>query len=77
MATTSEATIRELDRRTGDGIEVALLWDSETGQLYVTVRDEQGPDAFAFEVPAGDALDAFSHPYGYLQSDRDQPALAA
>lgn len=77
MSTTSEATIRELDHRTGDGIEVALLWDSETGQVFVTVSDEQLQDAFAFEVPGADALDAFYHPYVYLQGDRDNQPLAA
>ena len=57
--------IRELDRRRGDGIDVALLWDSRTNRVLVAVEDEREGDSFELEVSAADALDAFRHPYAY------------
>jgi hypothetical protein len=64
--TTSEKAIRELDRRTSDGIDVRLLWNSVTDQVVVAVHDARTAQSFELPVPAGDALFAFHHPYGYV-----------
>jgi hypothetical protein len=56
---------RELDRRTGDGIVVTLLWDSVTGRVSVALDDTRAGDAYEFEIPAHEALAAFHHPYAY------------
>ncbi len=57
---------RELDRRTGDGIDVRLLWCQEDGRLTVAVADTQTGVAFELPVREGErALDVFHHPYAY------------
>ncbi len=65
FTTTNNSTIRELDRRTGDGIDVRLLWNPRTGEVAVSLRDERRGDAFAVAVRGCDALDAFRHPFAY------------
>jgi hypothetical protein len=57
---------RELDRRTGDGIEVRLLWCQNDGHVTVAVTDTKTGEAFDLPVREGDrALDVFRHPYAY------------
>ncbi|HEX6460611.1 MAG TPA: hypothetical protein VF032_16955 [Thermoleophilaceae bacterium] len=63
--TTNETQVRELDRRTSDGIEVRLLWNSQTDRVSVTVRDQRSGEGFELEVDSTDALAAFNHPYTY------------
>jgi hypothetical protein len=75
MCRTAEITIRELDRRTNDGIDVRLLWNSRTNRIFVGVDDARDGAAFEFEVEAARALDAFRHPYAY--AGHDDRALAA
>jgi hypothetical protein len=60
-----EPGLRELDQRTGDGVEVTLLWSERTGSVYVAVEDAHGHPGFCFAVDPEDALDAFRHPYAY------------
>ena len=59
---------RELDFRSNDGLEVALLWEPAANRLKVSVRDTKGGDDFEVEVSATEALDAFHHPYAYAAS---------
>lgn len=35
-------TLKELNYRAGEGLEVSLLWSPESGQLAVVVVDEAG-----------------------------------
>ncbi len=57
---------RELDRRTGDGIEVRLLWCQDDGRVTVAVSDTKTGVAFELPVREGErALDVFHHPYAY------------
>lgn len=62
---TPDKTIRELDCRTGDGINVRLLWNSLSDHVVVAVHDTRNDEAFAIQVAAADALLAFHHPYAY------------
>src|SRR5215207_5381691 len=55
---------RELDFRAVDGLEVALLWHTETNRLTVSVFDSKNDDDFEIEVSSSDAMDAFHHPRG-------------
>lgn len=71
------AVTRELDRRTSDGIDVALLWNPRANQILVSVVDERRGEAFQFEVAAPDALEAFHHPYAFAPPGQDDWALAA
>lgn len=69
--------IRELSHRMSDGIEVSLLWNTETNQVLVAVAEEQFGASFMFAAAAEDALDAFHHPYAYAAHGRCNDALAA
>jgi hypothetical protein len=56
---------RELDRRTGDGIEVQVLWPQNDGRVPVAVTDTE---AEAFELPVREGertLEVFHHPFAY------------
>ncbi len=72
-----ELAIRELDHRSGDGIDVRLLWNSRTNHVSIAVEDERSGEAFVLEVPGSDAREAFNHPYSYAQRGREDWALAA
>lgn len=57
--------LRELDQRSGNGLEVTLLWSPRSGSVYVCVQDDQTDTGFHYAVDPADALAAFRHPYGY------------
>lgn len=69
MFATPHSAIRELDHRTSDGVDVRLLWNSGTDQVFVAVEDQRSGELFEVTVPGADALDAFHHPYAYGASD--------
>jgi hypothetical protein len=59
-------TRRELSRRRSAGLEVVLYWCDRTSAVTVSVCDAGTGEAFEVEVAGADALDAFHHPYAYL-----------
>lgn len=73
MTTThSTPTLRELDHRVSDGIDVRLLWHPEDDRAIVAVSDAKTGDFFTVEVGENQrALDVFHHPYAYAP---DRPA---
>ncbi len=57
---------RELDSRYNThGERVTLVWDSETDTVEIELADGEGTIRTA-PVPAHRALDAFRHPYLYV-----------
>ncbi len=72
---TSERVIRELDRRTSDGIDVRLLWNPLADQVVLAVHDARTDESFELQVPAADALLAFHHPYAYASCPRTTDSL--
>lgn len=75
---TRHLTVRELDRRASDGIEVRLLWNSSTNGVSVAVEDERSGESFVIEVDGADAHAAFHHPYTFASRSRhDWESLAA
>ena len=58
-------TIRELAHRSAAGMDVSLMWDSETDEAFVVVIDEMHDEHFLVSVDDGNALDVFHHPYAY------------
>jgi hypothetical protein len=56
---------KELDFRSNDGVEIALLWRECDKRLIVEVIDTKLADAFRLEVEATEAIDVFQHPYAY------------
>jgi hypothetical protein len=55
----------ELDYRNADGIEVSLLWFSDTNDLKVSVHDSKNGIGFDIMAPPDKALDVFHHPFAY------------
>jgi hypothetical protein len=71
MTTNQTATLRELDHRVSDGIDVRLLWRPQDDRALVTVSDFKTGEAFTIEVgPDQRALDVFHHPFAYAASRR-------
>jgi hypothetical protein len=59
-------TLRELDHRSSDRIDVWLLWREHDNKVLVSVADEKSGDQFTIEVRDGERpLDVFNHPYAY------------
>ena len=59
---------KELDARSGNGIDVQLLWYPATGTVTVSVYDASRDHAFELAVEPARALDAFHHPYAFASS---------
>ncbi len=74
MRLTTETAIRELDSRSNDSIDVALLWNSQTHRVYLTVQDTRPGESFEFEADPADALAAFYHPYAYAYAGNRRAA---
>ncbi len=66
MNTTRDTAIRELDHRENGGIDVRLLWNSQTKLVSVAVEDERAGESFQLTVAGVDAFEAFQHPYAYV-----------
>jgi hypothetical protein len=57
---------RELDYRTANGVEVALLWHASGDFLSVLVSDARIGETFELVLDErDDAMDVFHHPYAY------------
>ena len=67
----------ELAYRSGDGIEVSLLWSRLTDRLTVLVGDLRTGESFDFSPPRNKALDAFHHPFAYAPDDAALATLAS
>lgn len=79
LAPPAQGPRRELARREGDGLDVALLW-AGGNDLVVCVRDERR--GAYFEIPAEPhlALDVYRHPFVYRDFstvDYEDSGLAA
>src|SRR5215203_1460235 len=62
-------SLRELDRRSNDRIDVRLLWHERNDRVMVVVADGKTGARFEIEVRDRDrALDVFHHPYAYAAS---------
>jgi hypothetical protein len=58
----------ELAKRSTDGLEVVLLWNSSSNRLKVAVSDERVCHHLDLEVAGAGALSAFYHPFAYAAS---------
>ena len=66
-ASVSEAR-RELARRAGGGIDVALYWNTADDSTSVEVWHHSSGVTLAFSVAREHALDAFYHPFAHVSS---------
>ena len=77
MPVESLASMRELDYRFINGLEVQLWWDSETACVWVSVRDAATGSQFLIEVRDGEQpLDVFHHPFAYAPRQQLGAVLA-
>ena len=67
----SHAACRELAYRNQNGLEVTLLWDPRSNEVFVVVIDQLDDGGFQLPISGHLALDAFRHPYAYAQSHDD------
>jgi len=65
MTTTAFTARRELARRSGNGVEVALYWSKTANRVTVEVFDARFGEGWEIEVDGRNALDAYNHPYVY------------
>ena len=68
MTTQNPQSMRELDSRSSDGIQVRLLWCQSTDRVFVSVNNNRTGEVFSVRVPEGErALNVFDHPYAYAE----------
>jgi hypothetical protein len=64
-------SMRELDGRQANGMDVRLLWHEADGSVFVAVDDHRTGEAFAVEVQQDERpLEVFNHPYVYAAPPR-------
>ena len=57
----------ELAERSNDGIEVRLLWRRGAEEVVLVLIDDRTGASFGVDVPGDRALDAFRHPFLYVE----------
>ena len=67
---------RELAHRSGDGLDVTLVWYPAPNQVGVRVTDARSGESFELRVDPASALDAFEHPFAYASGPAREPAGA-
>jgi len=60
----------ELNSRTDAGIEVTLLWDRNSGEVFIAVCDLRQDSESVIAVAPENAADAFQHPFAYLTAQQ-------
>ena len=69
MSTITAKSLFELSSRSGNGVDVALLWKQCDNTAIVVVVDHRTGEEFVLDVQENDnALDMFHHPYAYAAS---------
>jgi hypothetical protein len=71
MTADSLTSVRELDCRWINGIQVRLLWCQFDGRVSVAVMDTRSRESFRYDVADGERpLDVFYHPFAYATQHR-------
>lgn len=66
MTAETLTSIRELDSRVSNGVQIRLLWCQHDDSVWVSVIDTRNGEAFRCEVaPDERPLDVFAHPFAY------------
>ena len=66
-ATPRNRPIREIAHRANTFIEVTLLWRQADNSVLLRLVDVANGVEFELQIRPEHALDAFNHPYAYLQ----------
>lgn len=72
----SPAHVRELAHRSGDGLDVRLVWYPAPNHVGVRVADARSGEHFELRVDPAAALDAFEHPFAYAPATARETAGA-
>ena len=69
MSTTAatETVIHELARRVSGGLQVTLFRHTRNNSVAIELRHDAITEPISFRVPPDRALDAFHHPFAYLE----------
>jgi hypothetical protein len=67
---TTISQAKELDARSGNGIDVQLLWYPATNTVTVSVHDASRDHSFELAVEPARALEAFHHPFAFASFSR-------
>lgn len=71
MSPASLTSVRELDSRVTNRMQVRLLWNQNDGRLWVSVLDTREGYLFRVLVGADERpLDVFHHPFAYAAHHR-------
>jgi hypothetical protein len=62
----SRAGARELARRSSGTDEVLLVWYPVAERIELSICDRETGAGVHVDVPPGEAIDAFYHPYAYV-----------
>ena len=63
-----DTNLIELAERSNDGVEVRLLWDRGADEVVLEVYDDKTGTIIEVQVPRDRAMDAFRHPFVYVES---------
>jgi hypothetical protein len=63
VTATAATQWRQLARRTGDGVEVTLLWNRSVNRVKVAVSDERLCHFVDLDMVEADRLSAFREPF--------------
>jgi hypothetical protein len=69
------APARELAQRRSGTDEILLLWHPDGNRVELLVHNPHTCSGFLIEIAAGDAMDAFYHPYVYAARDESPPCV--
>ena len=58
----------EINYRQNQGLEITLLWDESSGEIFVAVYDSAEDSETVIPIPPEKASDAFLHPFAYMHA---------
>ncbi len=67
-STMHTSSVRELAARDNDGIQVQLLWELGSDELILVLNDTRTDETFEVPVQRDRGLDAFHHPFAYIEA---------
>jgi hypothetical protein len=66
-AALTDTTAHDLARRVSGGLEIILSRDPADGSISIELRHHAIDEPISFRVAPDRALDAFHHPFAYLE----------
>jgi hypothetical protein len=69
MTGSEPAGVVELAARQSDGLEVALLWNRNSGSVWVDVLHVATGESLTVDAEPSKALDVYYHPFAYCYAE--------